>query len=123
MESQFHLFWRSPYSHQIRAWTFKAPKKIIYKIEGIQRRFFRGGNTKVDKVAWIAWDNALLSRTNGGLGISSLKVRARIIELKDDLFEINNNIPMLFKKKIGNGQTTSFRHDYWLRGSTLHETF
>ncbi|GJV32091.1 hypothetical protein Tco_1392491 [Tanacetum coccineum] len=39
----------------------------------IDRRFFWGGNTEVDKVAWIAWDKALLPRTNGGLGIGSLK--------------------------------------------------
>nr|GEY60686.1 reverse transcriptase domain, reverse transcriptase zinc-binding domain protein [Tanacetum cinerariifolium] len=53
--------------------AFKALKKIIHKLEGIRRRFFWGGNTEVDKVAWIAGDKALLLRTNGGLEIGSLK--------------------------------------------------
>ncbi|GKB24266.1 RNA-directed DNA polymerase, eukaryota, reverse transcriptase zinc-binding domain protein [Tanacetum coccineum] len=136
----------------------------------IDRRFFWGGNTEVDKVAWIAWDKALLPRTNGGLGIGSLKpsnqsllakwwwrfrnegtaiwckvIRSihgesggilspkshknlsdtwsEIIKLKDDLSKININLSRIFKKKIGNGQTTSFWHDNWLGGSNLHETF
>ena len=150
--------------------TFKAPKKVIHKLEGIRRRFFWGGNTEADKVAWIAWDKALLPRSNGGLGIGSLKASnqsllakwwwrfrnediaiwckvirsihgdsggilspkshknlsgtwSQIIKLKDDLSKISINLPMLFKKKIGNGQTTSFWHDNWLGGSTLHEIF
>nr|GEY87217.1 putative RNA-directed DNA polymerase, eukaryota, reverse transcriptase zinc-binding domain protein [Tanacetum cinerariifolium] len=53
--------------------AFKALKKIIHKLEGIRRRFFWGGNTKVDKVAWIAKDKSLLLQTNGGLRIGSLK--------------------------------------------------
>ncbi|PWA85806.1 RNA-directed DNA polymerase, eukaryota, Reverse transcriptase zinc-binding domain protein [Artemisia annua] len=44
---------------------------------------------------------------------------SQIIKLKDDLSTININLPMLFKKKIGNGQATSFWHDNWLGGSTL----
>ncbi|GJY59358.1 hypothetical protein Tco_0459250 [Tanacetum coccineum] len=146
-----------------------APKKIIHKLEGVRRRFFWGGNTEVDKVAWIAWDKALLLRTNGDLGIGSLKASnqsllakwwwrfhnkdtaiwckvirsihgesggilspkshknlfstwSEITKLKDNLSKININLPRLFKKKIGNGQTTSFWHDNWLGCSTLHET-
>ncbi|PWA88830.1 guanylyl cyclase 1 [Artemisia annua] len=48
---------------------------------------------------------------------------SQIIKLKDDLSKININLPMLIKKKIGNGQATSFWHDNWLGGLTLHETF
>ncbi|GJV51162.1 putative RNA-directed DNA polymerase, eukaryota, reverse transcriptase zinc-binding domain protein [Tanacetum coccineum] len=40
--------------------TFKAPKKVIHKLEGIRRRFFWGGNSDVDKISWVAWDKVVL---------------------------------------------------------------
>ena len=45
------------------------------------------------------------------------------INLKGDLSNVSINLPMLFKRKIGDGQTTSFLHDNWLGGSSLQETF
>ncbi|GJS61218.1 RNA-directed DNA polymerase, eukaryota, reverse transcriptase zinc-binding domain protein [Tanacetum coccineum] len=53
--------------------TFKAPNKIINKLEGIRRKFFWGGTTDENKIAWIAWDKATSSISNGGLGIGTLK--------------------------------------------------
>ncbi|GKB17359.1 hypothetical protein Tco_0851282 [Tanacetum coccineum] len=53
--------------------TFKAPNKIINKLEGIRRNFFWGGTTDENKIAWIAWDKATSSISNGGLGIGTLK--------------------------------------------------
>ncbi|GJY45302.1 RNA-directed DNA polymerase, eukaryota, reverse transcriptase zinc-binding domain protein [Tanacetum coccineum] len=53
--------------------TFKAPNKIINKLEGIRRIFFWGGTTDENKIAWIAWDKATSSISNGGLGIGTLK--------------------------------------------------
>ncbi|GJY54257.1 reverse transcriptase domain, reverse transcriptase zinc-binding domain protein [Tanacetum coccineum] len=53
--------------------TFKAPNKIINKLEGIRRKFFWGGTTDEKKIAWIAWDKATSPISNGGLGIGTLK--------------------------------------------------
>ncbi|GJS46790.1 RNA-directed DNA polymerase, eukaryota, reverse transcriptase zinc-binding domain protein [Tanacetum coccineum] len=52
--------------------TFKEPKKVIHKLEGIRRRFFWGGNSDVDKISWVAWDKVVSPRNKGGLGIGSL---------------------------------------------------
>ncbi|GJY14724.1 putative RNA-directed DNA polymerase, eukaryota, reverse transcriptase zinc-binding domain protein [Tanacetum coccineum] len=150
--------------------TFKAPKKVIHKLESIRRRFFWGGNNEVDKISWIAWDKVLLPRNKGGLGIDSLLASnqsllakwwwrfrnedsslwckvirsihgpsggvfnpnthkkaigtwSHIINLKSDLLKVDINLPMLFKRKIGDGQTTRFWHDNWLGGPNLQETF
>ncbi|GJS84723.1 protein SINE1 isoform X2 [Tanacetum coccineum] len=51
---------------------FKAPKKVIYKLESIRRRFFWGGNSDQEKISWIAWKKVTLPRKSGGLGIGSL---------------------------------------------------
>nr|GEW25818.1 hypothetical protein [Tanacetum cinerariifolium] len=52
--------------------TFKAPKKIVNKLEGIRRRFFSGVNVDEDKFLWIAWNKVVSPQKNGGLGIVSL---------------------------------------------------
>ncbi|GKF41143.1 hypothetical protein Tco_0124485, partial [Tanacetum coccineum] len=52
--------------------NFKAPKKIIKKLESIRRKFFWGGNSDENKISWIAWDKFISPRHKGGLGIGSL---------------------------------------------------
>ena len=52
--------------------SFKAPKKIISKLESIRRNFFWGGSVDGNKMSWIAWDKVLSPRDRGGLGIGSL---------------------------------------------------
>ncbi|GKA47256.1 putative RNA-directed DNA polymerase, eukaryota, reverse transcriptase zinc-binding domain protein [Tanacetum coccineum] len=51
---------------------FKAPKKVIHKLESIRRRFFWCGNSDQEKISWIAWKIVTLPRKSGGLGIGSL---------------------------------------------------
>nr|GEY49811.1 putative RNA-directed DNA polymerase, eukaryota, reverse transcriptase zinc-binding domain protein [Tanacetum cinerariifolium] len=53
--------------------TFKAPKKIIDKLESITRNFFWGGSL-VTTIFLIPWDKALSPINQRGLGICSLKV-------------------------------------------------
>ncbi|GJY17125.1 putative RNA-directed DNA polymerase, eukaryota, reverse transcriptase zinc-binding domain protein [Tanacetum coccineum] len=151
--------------------TFKAPKKIICKLEGIRRRFFWGGSANEKKISWIAWDKVTSPRNMGGLGIGSLKTSnqsllakwwwrirneehalwskviyllhgpmgglvedsgsviattgpwSQIRKLKIHLNTIGINLPLLFKKKVGNRRNTSFWHDKWLGGSPLHVTY
>lgn len=53
--------------------TFKAPVKVINKLEGLRRNFFWGGSLKDRKIAWVAWKKVLSPLKFGGLGIGSLK--------------------------------------------------
>ncbi|GJX30645.1 RNA-directed DNA polymerase, eukaryota, reverse transcriptase zinc-binding domain protein [Tanacetum coccineum] len=53
--------------------TFKAPIKVINKLEGIRRNFFWGGSLEDKKIPWIAWDNVISPYDRGGLGIGSLR--------------------------------------------------
>ncbi|GJZ69999.1 putative RNA-directed DNA polymerase, eukaryota, reverse transcriptase zinc-binding domain protein [Tanacetum coccineum] len=151
--------------------TFKAPKTIINKLEGIRRKFFWGGSSDTYKIPWIAWNKVISSPKQGGLDIGSLVVSNqallakcwwrfliednalwckiirsihgsqgglhdaslirsksgpwyRIAKLKEDfLNDYGINLPLIFKKKIGNGESTRFWLDNWLGGPTLKETF
>ncbi|GJW00578.1 hypothetical protein Tco_1555829, partial [Tanacetum coccineum] len=62
--------------------TFKAPKKIIDKLESIRRNFFWGGSLDTKKISWIPWDKALSPLNQGGLGICSLKVSNQSMLIK-----------------------------------------
>ncbi|GJV42788.1 putative RNA-directed DNA polymerase, eukaryota, reverse transcriptase zinc-binding domain protein [Tanacetum coccineum] len=135
--------------------TYKAPKKVIHKLEGIRRRFFWGGNSDVDKISWVAWDKVVSPRNKGGLGMGSLVASnnslltkwwwhfrnegtslwcnvirsihgptgcvinsnshkkasgtwSRIINLKNGITKVGINLPTVFKKKIGDGRSTSY---------------
>nr|GEU58955.1 RNA-directed DNA polymerase, eukaryota, reverse transcriptase zinc-binding domain protein [Tanacetum cinerariifolium] len=58
---------------------------------------------------------------------SSLKSNSgpwyHIMKLKDDLCEVGINLPSIFKRKLENGQPTSFWHANWLGGFPLCESF
>ncbi|GJU13972.1 RNA-directed DNA polymerase, eukaryota, reverse transcriptase zinc-binding domain protein [Tanacetum coccineum] len=43
--------------------------------------------------------------------------------LRNDLLKVNINLPLIFKIKLGNGQSTSFWHDPWIGGSPLEDSF
>ncbi|GJR77131.1 putative RNA-directed DNA polymerase, partial [Tanacetum coccineum] len=114
--------------------TFKAPISIINKLECIRRKFFWGGSSDEKKIAWINWDKATSSISNVGIGTLKSSNQAmlckwwwrsksgpwfRIAKLKEDLCKVGIDLPIIFKKKIGNGCDTRFWHDNWLGGSPL----
>ncbi|GJR65249.1 putative RNA-directed DNA polymerase [Tanacetum coccineum] len=68
--------------------TFKAPKKIIDKLESIRRNFFWGGSL-----------------------------------LNDDLLPIVIDLRNIFKRKVGNGESTRFWIDNWLGGGPLNVSY
>ncbi|GJZ43736.1 probable leucine-rich repeat receptor-like serine/threonine-protein kinase, partial [Tanacetum coccineum] len=136
--------------------TFKAPKTIINKLEGIRTKLFWGGSSDTYKIPLIAWNKVISSPKQGGLDIGSLVVSNqallakcwwrfliednalwckiirsihgsqrglhdaslirsksgpwyRIAKLKEDLLnDYGINLPLIFKKKIGNGESTRF---------------
>ncbi|GJU79067.1 RNA-directed DNA polymerase, eukaryota, reverse transcriptase zinc-binding domain protein [Tanacetum coccineum] len=52
---------------------FKAPETVINILKKYRARFFWGGSNEKKKMAWVRWENILVSRDQGGLGIGSLK--------------------------------------------------
>ncbi|CAN1121444.1 Putative ribonuclease H protein At1g65750, partial [Linum perenne] len=53
---------------------FKAPAKVIKKLEAIQCRFLWTGDIQKGKVHWVAWDMVKTPKKLGGLGIQDLKI-------------------------------------------------
>ncbi|CAN0901853.1 Putative ribonuclease H protein At1g65750, partial [Linum grandiflorum] len=52
---------------------FKAPCRIIKKIEQLQRTFLWSGNSESRKFHGVCWNQTKASRTRGGLGILDLR--------------------------------------------------
>lgn len=52
---------------------FKAPMKVLKKLEGFRSNFFWGGSLGEKKIHWVAWDKVLMPFRNNGLGVSSLQ--------------------------------------------------
>ncbi|CAN1356356.1 Putative ribonuclease H protein At1g65750 [Linum perenne] len=53
---------------------FKAPMKVVKKLESIQSRFMWAGDLQKGKVHWVAWDMVKTSKRLGGLGIHDLQI-------------------------------------------------
>nr|GEV54891.1 RNA-directed DNA polymerase, eukaryota [Tanacetum cinerariifolium] len=51
---------------------FKVPKCVLNVLEGIRRKFFNGHVQDSKKASWLNWNNVLMSKDRGGLGVSSL---------------------------------------------------
>ncbi|GKC07647.1 RNA-directed DNA polymerase, eukaryota, reverse transcriptase zinc-binding domain protein, partial [Tanacetum coccineum] len=51
---------------------FKVPKCVLNELEGIRRKFFNGHAQDSKKASWLNWNNVLMSKDRGGLGVSSL---------------------------------------------------
>lgn len=52
--------------------TFKAPKRVINKLEALRRNFFWRGSSDVNKIPWIASKKVISPLKYGGLGVGSL---------------------------------------------------
>nr|GEY51167.1 RNA-directed DNA polymerase, eukaryota [Tanacetum cinerariifolium] len=50
---------------------FKVPKCVLNELEGIRRKFFNGHVQDSKKASWLNWNNVLMSKDRGGLGVSS----------------------------------------------------
>ncbi|GJY93173.1 hypothetical protein Tco_0508955, partial [Tanacetum coccineum] len=51
-------------------------------MESIRSKFFNGVDSSDRKISWVAWDNVLASKLNGGLGVSSFFALNRALLLK-----------------------------------------
>ncbi|GKB64945.1 RNA-directed DNA polymerase, eukaryota [Tanacetum coccineum] len=49
----------------------RSTKGVLKTMESIRSKFFNGVDSSDRKISWVAWDNVLASKLNGGLGVSS----------------------------------------------------
>lgn len=54
---------------------FKAPNKVLNQMESIRSRFFWGFKEGEKGINWIKWDQILLNKHKGGLGVGSIKAK------------------------------------------------
>ncbi|KAJ0570205.1 putative RNA-directed DNA polymerase [Helianthus annuus] len=52
---------------------YKAPRKIIDRLESIRRDFLWGGTTEHAKMCWVKWKKVMTPMDMGGLGLGSLR--------------------------------------------------
>lgn len=52
---------------------YKAPRKTINTLVGIQRKFLWSGSDEAKKINWVCWDRVSLPKKDGGLGIKNLE--------------------------------------------------
>ncbi|GKB94974.1 hypothetical protein Tco_0981111, partial [Tanacetum coccineum] len=50
----------------------------LNELEGIRRKFFNGHAQDSKKASWLNWNNVLMSKDRGGLGVSSLNPRGGV---------------------------------------------
>nr|GEZ85713.1 RNA-directed DNA polymerase, eukaryota, reverse transcriptase zinc-binding domain protein [Tanacetum cinerariifolium] len=55
---------------------FKVPKNVLHRMESMRSYFFNGAELSSKKSVWGKWKHALASKDKGGLGVSSLVIKA-----------------------------------------------
>ncbi|GJS57893.1 RNA-directed DNA polymerase, eukaryota [Tanacetum coccineum] len=108
---------------------FKAPMGVLNKLESIRRNFFNGIDGMDKTNSWIRWDKILASKKNGGLGVSTMHGnhgalsscvtslrRSSWLDIIREMYDFNSKgieLMQFLKKKLGNGENTSFWDDKW----------
>ncbi|XP_023729445.1 uncharacterized protein LOC111877144 [Lactuca sativa] len=52
---------------------FKAPMGVLEKLEKVRRSFLWGGCDERKKIHWVSWEKVLAAKSNGGLGVGSIR--------------------------------------------------
>ncbi|GJX62302.1 hypothetical protein Tco_0295202 [Tanacetum coccineum] len=121
---------------------YKAPLGVLNKLEVIRRNFFNGHDGSIRKATWFNWDKALASKKNGGLVDSTMhgshgaigdssqfhnrSTWRDILNACQSLKAQGIDLFQYIRKKIGNGEQSSFWNDIWLddpRGGVEQESF
>ncbi|GJR02915.1 RNA-directed DNA polymerase, eukaryota [Tanacetum coccineum] len=96
---------------------------VLHKLELIPRNFFNGTKKSDRGLSLISWNKILASKKIGGLGESSyfalnrallVKWVWRLISLAPSLWSQCIDLLSHMKKKVGNGDNTSFWNDIWI---------
>ncbi|GKC45708.1 hypothetical protein Tco_1063430 [Tanacetum coccineum] len=117
------------------------PASVRDKLEMFRNNFFLGCDQDEKKMSWVKWKRCLASRKQGGLGIGSIfglnigllfKWIWRFLANPSDLW--SRVIQKIYgpcgsikevssRRKIGNGESTSFWNDVWLGSMPLKSQF
>lgn len=54
---------------------FPIPVNVIDRIDALRRNFLWEGNSDKTKIHLVKWDDLLLSKKEGGLGIKNLRIQ------------------------------------------------
>ncbi|GJW19103.1 RNA-directed DNA polymerase, eukaryota [Tanacetum coccineum] len=114
--------------------SFKVPKGVLSKMESIRRNFFNGVENAEKKMSLIGWNKILASKKNGAIyGIrgaldnsSSYSRRCPWVDIVNEVRKLaskGNDLLSLVKKKVGNGEATSFWNDVWLGDFPLKQMY
>ncbi|GJV76417.1 RNA-directed DNA polymerase, eukaryota [Tanacetum coccineum] len=117
--------------------SFKVPKGILSKMGSIRRNFFNGVENAKKKMSLIGWNKILASmkklRSWPNYGIrgaldnsSSYSRRSPWLEIVHEVRKLASkgiDLLSLVKKKVGNGDATSFWNDVWLGDFPLKQTY
>ena len=61
---------------------FGVPTSVLHTLEKIRNHFFNGHVIVSHKAKWTKWDDVLIDKANGGVGVSSLFALNRGLMLK-----------------------------------------
>nr|GFA42365.1 RNA-directed DNA polymerase, eukaryota, reverse transcriptase zinc-binding domain protein [Tanacetum cinerariifolium] len=123
---------------------FKVPKCVLNELEGIRRKFFNGHVQDSKKASWLNWNNVLMSKDRGGLGVSSLYAINKGLLVKWSGFQVKKGhnscmrniikeVESLSKQgihvlnylriKLGDGKSSKFWCDSWSDEGVLKDMF
>ncbi|GJS46146.1 RNA-directed DNA polymerase, eukaryota [Tanacetum coccineum] len=91
--------------------SFKVPKGVLRKMESIRRNSFNGVENAEKKMSLICWNKIL--------ALIKMELLAEVRKLSNKGIDLLS----LVKKKVGNGEATSFWNDVWLGDSPLKQTY
>ncbi|GJZ71172.1 reverse transcriptase domain, reverse transcriptase zinc-binding domain protein [Tanacetum coccineum] len=75
---------------------FKAPEAIINKLESMRRQFFWGMKECAKKICWVSWNKILVSKSDGGLRVDSIKAKKHKDPQKMEMATVKDCFPRLF---------------------------
>nr|GFB92068.1 RNA-directed DNA polymerase, eukaryota, reverse transcriptase zinc-binding domain protein [Tanacetum cinerariifolium] len=106
-----------------------VPKGVLKEMEAIRCNFFNGVDPAERKITWVSWDKVLVSKKNGGPGVSSFHALNHALLLKWVWRFLSQDgslwlrICFHCKKRVGDGHNTQFWYDSWVFDQPLRVRF
>lgn len=91
---------------------YKAPMRLIQKLDGLRRRFLWGCNENNKGISWVSWEVVTMPKDRGGLGLTPLR-EFNISLLSKWYWKFRNEQDRLWRRTI------SALHDSKLRSTVV----